>query len=31
MLQFEKEKLLPLTSEDRLKDLPSIYTQIPVE
>ena len=24
-----KRKLLPLTSEDRLKDLPSIYTKIP--
>ena len=26
---IRKRKLLPLTSEDRLKDLPSIYTQIP--
>ena len=25
---LRKRKLLPLTSEDRLKDLPSIYTQI---
>ena len=26
-----KRKLLPLTSEDRLKDLPSIYTTIPAD
>ena len=26
-----KKKLLPLTSEDRLKYLPSIYTQIPAD
>ena len=26
-----KGKLLPLTSEDKLKDLPSIYTQIPAD
>ena len=28
---IQKRKLLPLTSEDRWKDLPSIYTQIPVD
>ena len=28
---IRKRKLLPLTSEDRLKDLPSIYTQIPAD
>ena len=28
---IQKRKLLPLTSEDRLKDLPSIYTQIPAD
>ena len=28
---IRKRKLLPLTSEERLKDLPSIYTQIPVD
>ena len=28
---IRKKKLLPLTSEDRLKDLPSIYTQIPAD
>ena len=28
---FRKMKLLPLTSEDRLKDLPSIYTKIPTD
>ena len=26
-----KRKLLPLTSEDRLKELPSIYTKIPAD
>ena len=26
-----KRQLLPLTSQDRLKDLPSIYTQIPAD
>ena len=26
-----KRKLLPLTSEDRLKELPSIYSKIPVD
>ena len=26
-----KKKLLPLTSEDRLKELPSIYSKIPVD
>ena len=26
-----KRKLLPLTSEDKLKDLPSIYTTIPAD
>ena len=26
-----KKKILPLTSEDRLKYLPSIYTQIPAD
>ena len=28
---IQKRRLLPLTSEDRLKDLPSIYTQISVD
>ena len=28
---IRKKKLMPLTSEDRLKDLPSIYTQIPAD
>ena len=28
---IRKRKLMPLTSEDRLKDLPSIYTQIPAD
>ena len=28
---IRKRKLLPLTSEDRLKDLRSIYTQIPAD
>ena len=28
---IRKRRLLPLTSEDRLKDLPSIYTQISVD
>ena len=28
---IRKRKLLPLTSEDRLKDLPSIYTKIPTD
>ena len=28
---IQKRKLLPLTSEDRLKDLQSIYTQIPAD
>ena len=28
-ITVRKRKLLPLTSEDRLKDLPSIYTKIP--
>ena len=28
---IQKRKLLPLTSEDRLKDLRSIYTQIPAD
>ena len=28
---IRKRKLLPLTSEDILKDLPSIYTQIPAD
>ena len=28
---IRKRKLLPLTSEDRLKGLPSIYTQIPAD
>ena len=27
----KKRKLLPLTSEDRIKDLPSIYTKIPAD
>ena len=28
---IRKRRLLPLMSEDRLKDLPSIYTQIPAD
>ena len=28
---IRKKRLLPLTSEDRLKDLPSIYTKIPAD
>ena len=28
---IRKRRLLPLTSEDRLADLPSIYTQIPAD
>ena len=30
-VKIRKSRLLPLTSEDRLKDLPSIYTQIPAD
>ena len=29
-ITIRKRKLLPLTSEDRLKELPSIYSKIPV-
>ena len=28
---IRKKRLLPLTSEDRLKDLPSIYTKVPAD
>ena len=28
---IRKRRLLPITSEGRLKDLPSIYTQIPAD
>ena len=28
---MRKRKLLPLTSEDRLKELPSIYSKIPID
>ena len=28
---IRKRKLLPLTSKNRLKDLPSIYTKIPID
>ena len=28
---IRKRKLLPLTSENRLKDIPSIYTKIPAD
>ena len=31
MLQSEKQKLLPLTSEDRLENLPSIYAKVPAD
>ena len=30
-VSIQKRKLLPLTSDDRLKDLPSIYTEIPAD
>ena len=30
-VMVKKRKLLPLTSEDRIKDLPSIYTKIPAD